>query len=185
MCRTGCKPNMLHVRESECDIWGQNQGPKQSKLASKPKKMKSVGVLDDQKAIQYYNADKHTIKAAHNAAFNEHEPLRDSEIITNVPGSELEREQKEDSNLQNSKEDGAETKGDQPVNEDPNRTELTSSPNHPRPLQRAATGNLDYCMLYNPAARRHSSNLRRHPMLKRLHNRYQQSNKKGKKQKRI
>ena len=58
---TGKKPDVLHFREFDYNMWVLHQGEKRFKLAPKSVKMKFVGFLDSQGAIQYYNPAKRSI----------------------------------------------------------------------------------------------------------------------------
>lgn len=55
-----------------------------------------MGFLDGQKAIHYYDPSKCTICVSQNVTFNEDEEPHQVEIITDIPGLQLEGEHKLD-----------------------------------------------------------------------------------------
>jgi hypothetical protein len=144
---TGQKPDVSHFREFGCDVWVLNQGEKGSKLALKSKKMKFMGFLDGQKAIRYYNPSKRTIRVSRNVTFNEDEEPHQFEIITDIPGLQLEGEHKLD-------EDNGESQIPKPT--EPTReteTETTEKPaHHTYPLRATRNVDRDYRRLNNPQA---------------------------------
>ena len=63
--------------------------------------MKFMGFLDGQKAIQYYDPSKRMICVSQNVTVDEKEELHEFQIITDLPGLQLEGEQVIDNNLPN------------------------------------------------------------------------------------
>jgi hypothetical protein len=153
---TGRKPNISHFREFGSDVWVLHQGEKQSKLAPKSKKMKFMGFLDGQKAMQYYDPSKCTVRVSKNVAFNENDNPHEVKFPPTSPGLQLKGEQKEDSNPQTRDNSEPEEETRQQINThlsaEPQRVETPTIPitYPPRPVR--AARDHDYRKLNNPQA---------------------------------